>query len=113
MGFALSDLASVVAAKCNIIPCNVVSGIDERIAKQRRTTLGHTGASSIEIAGLDDGGVKPGIGKQLGSIGEPEISPMDESIIAPLMQPMPGTGHSRESICSIAVAMFESACSSC
>lgn len=48
-----------------IIKGALPGGIDESIAKQCRTTLGHTGRFRGKLPGLANGGVKTGIGKQL------------------------------------------------
>ena len=46
-----------------VIQRELPSGIDKSIAKQGRTTLGHTGRFRSELPGLANGGVKTGIGK--------------------------------------------------
>ena len=48
-----------------VIQRELPGGIDEGIAKQGRTTFGHTSRFRGELPGLANGGVKTGIGKQL------------------------------------------------
>lgn len=67
---ALSTLCNVKAAEHSVVTDNVVSSKYERIAKDARATLGHTGMCGIEVARLADRRVKASKSKQLGRRGE-------------------------------------------
>lgn len=57
----LRTVKVIISLECRIIKSELPSCIDESIAKQCRTTLGHTGRFGGKLPGLANGGVKTGI----------------------------------------------------
>ena len=49
---ALRTLGIIETAEYIVVTDDVVSGIDESVAKDRGTAFGHSGMAGIEIAGL-------------------------------------------------------------